>query len=145
MSPAPASPFPGDRRPSISGTYPLAPTILIVEDDPDFRYAISQIVRDEGYRVETAQDGKAALDKLRWGLRPRLILLDLRMGIMNGWDFRTEQKKDPALARIPVVAMTAGNWKQGDLDDFTAWAEKPIDLDKLRAILDQHRSGEGGG
>jgi CheY-like chemotaxis protein len=144
MSPAPAGPPPGDRRPSISGTNPLAPTILIVEDDPDFRYAISQIVRDEGYRVETAPDGRAALDKLRWGLRPRLILLDLRMGIMNGWDFRAEQKKDPALAGIPVVAMTAGRWKQGDLDDFTARTEKPIDLDQLRAILDQHRSGKGG-
>lgn len=145
MSPAPTSRPPADRRPSISGTNPLAPTILIVEDDPDFRFAISQIVRDEGYRVETAPDGKAALDKLRWGLRPHLILLDLRMAIMNGWDFRTEQKKDPALAGIPVVAMTAGNWKQGDLNEFTARAEKPIDLDQLRAILDQHRSDEGGG
>jgi CheY-like chemotaxis protein len=144
MSPAAASRPPGDRR-SISRTDRPAPTILIIEDDPDFRFAISQIVRDEGYRVETAPDGKAALDKLRWGLRPRLILLDLRMGIMNGWDFRTEQKKDPALAGIPVVAMTSGNWKQGDLNDFTARAEKPIDLDQLRAILDQHRSGEGGG
>ena len=141
MSPAPTSPPPGDRRPRISGTNPLAPTILIVEDDPDFRDAIGQIVRDEGYRVETAPDGRAALDKLRWGLRPRLILLDLRMGIMNGWDFRAEQKKDPALAGIPVVAMTAGRWKQGDLNDFTARTEKPIDLDQLRAILDQHRSG----
>ena len=66
------------------------------------------------------------------------------MGIMNGWDFRTEQKKDPALAEIPVVAMTAGRWKQGDLNEFTARIEKPIDLDAVRAILDRHRSGEGG-
>jgi len=66
------------------------------------------------------------------------------MGVMNGWDFRTEQKKDPTLAGIPVVAMTAGRWKQGDLNEFTARIEKPIDLDAVRAILDRHRSGEGG-
>jgi len=77
----------------------------------------------------------AALEKLRWGMRPCLILLDLRMGVMTGWEFRAEQKKDSALADIPVVAMTTGRWKADDLKDFVEHIQKPIDLEALRVIV----------
>ena len=131
-----AGPF--EARPGVPSTEP----ILVVEDDPDFRDAIVQTIRSAGYRVETAATGLTALDTLRWGLRPCLILLDLQMRGMTGWEFRAEQKRDPALAGIPVVAMTAGYWKKSDLDDFTDRIAKPIDLDQLRAILDRHCSTE---
>lgn len=110
-------------------------TILIVDDDQEFREALVEIVRGEGFEVETAKTGLQALDKLRWGLRPCVILLDLQMGTMTGWDFRAEQKRDPELAPIPVIAMTAGYWKDRDLGDYAARIAKPVDVKELQAKL----------
>src|SRR5688500_12674666 len=84
-----------------------APQVLIVEDDIDIRDALSQILEEEGYTVATAANGQEALDVLRSGPPPRLILLDLMMPVMNGWQFRAEQRNDPALASIPVVVISA--------------------------------------
>lgn len=112
-------------------------TVLLVDDDGGFRDAFAEVLRAEGCRVVGASSGSEALDKLRWGLRPSLVLIDLQMQIMTGWDFRTEQQKDPALAGIPVVAMTAGYWKERDRRDFTGCLAKPIDLKELRALLRQ--------
>jgi CheY-like chemotaxis protein len=110
-------------------------TILIVDDDRDFSDALVVFIRGEGYQVETAKSGLEALEKLRWGLRPRLIMLDMQMDVMTGWEFRAEQKKDPALAGIPVIAMTAGYWKDRDISDFAACISKPIELEELRRKL----------
>lgn len=113
-------------------------TILIVDDDQEFRDALSELIRREGYQVETAESGLRALDKLRWGLRPCVILLDLQMAVMTGWDFRDEQARDPVLAAIPVIAMTAGYWKERDLGDYAARIAKPIDVKDLRARLAEY-------
>lgn len=113
-------------------------TVLIVDDDKEFREALVEIVRREGYEVETATSGMQALDKLRWGLRPCVVLLDMQMAVMTGWDFRTEQGRDPALATVPVVAMTAGYWKKRDLGDYAARISKPIDLPELKATLSKY-------
>jgi len=110
-------------------------TILIVDDDPEFREALVDIVRNEGFAVETATNGMQALDKLRWGLRPCVVLLDMQMAGMTGWDFRAEQSRDPTLAAIPVVAMTAGYWKNRDLGDYAARIAKPIQVPELKATL----------
>ncbi|HXE83029.1 MAG TPA: response regulator [Gemmatimonadales bacterium] len=110
-------------------------TILIVDDDPEFREALVDIVRNEGFAVETATNGMQALDKLRWGLRPCVVLLDMQMAGMTGWDFRAEQSRDPTLAAIPVVAMTAGYWKHRDLGDYAARIAKPIQVPELKATL----------
>jgi len=110
-------------------------TILIVDDDQEFREALVNIVRSEGFAVETATNGMQALDKLRWGLRPCVVLLDMQMAGMTGWDFRAEQSRDPTLAAIPVVAMTAGYWKNRDLGDYAARIEKPIQVPELKATL----------
>ena len=110
-------------------------TILIVDDDPEFREALVDIVRSEGFAVETATNGMQALDKLRWGLRPCVVLLDMQMAGMTGWDFRAEQSRDPTLAAIPVVAMTAGYWKNRDLGDYAARIAKPIQVPELKATL----------
>ena len=112
-------------------------TVLIVDDDQEFRDALEEIVRGEGFEVETAKTGLQAIDKLRWGLRPCVILLDMQMGTMTGWDFRAEQKRDPALATIPVIAMTAGYWKDRDLGDYAARITKPVDLKELQAKLEE--------
>jgi CheY-like chemotaxis protein len=110
-------------------------TILIVDDDQEFREALVDIVRSEGFAVETATNGMQALDKLRWGLRPCVVLLDMQMAGMTGWDFRAEQSRDPTLAAIPVVAMTAGYWKNRDLGDYAALIAKPIQVPELKATL----------
>jgi CheY-like chemotaxis protein len=122
-------------RPAVA---PTDKTILIVDDDQEFREALVEILRSEGYQVEAATTGLQAIDKLRWGLRPCLILLDMQMGVMTGWDFRSEQKRDPALAAIPVIAMTAGYWKDRDLSDYVARITKPIDVKDLQAKLAQY-------
>ena len=118
-------------------------TILIVDDDHEFREALAESVRRDGFEVETAKTGLDALERLRWGLRPSVILLDMQMGKMTGWDFRAEQMRDRALAAIPVIAMTAGAWKQRDLGDYAARIAKPVDLADLRAKLDRYRLPAG--
>jgi CheY-like chemotaxis protein len=115
-----------------------AHTILLVEDDTAIREDLAEFLESRGYHVVTAPNGLAALEKLRWGLRPCVILLDLRMGVMTGWEFRAEQKKDLSLANIPVVAMTTGRWKSDDLGDFPVHLEKPIDLNNLQGVLTRY-------
>src|SRR5689334_6104245 len=80
-------------------------TILVVDDDEDILEALRDLLRDEGYDVVAARDGRTALERLRGGLRPRLILLDLMMPTMNGYEFRREQRADPALAGIPTIVV----------------------------------------
>ena len=110
-------------------------SVLVVEDDDDLRESLVEFIAEEGYQAEAARSGLEALDKLRWGLRPCFILLDLRMGVMNGWEFRKEQKLDPELADIPVIAMTAGPWKMQDWDDFAVCLSKPVSREVLETKL----------
>jgi CheY-like chemotaxis protein len=80
--------------------------ILIVEDDDDIRQDLASILIDEGYATVAASNGQAALDRLGEPNLPRLILLDLMMPSMSGWDFRVRQLADPSIANIPVVIMS---------------------------------------
>lgn len=121
--------------PSFAASTPKTKTILIVEDHVELRDGLVQLLREDGYQVEVAGTGLDALEKLRWGLRPSCVLLDMQMHVMTGWEFRSEQRRDPALATIPVVAMTAGHWKPQDLSDFPDRIDKPIDTGKLRELL----------
>lgn len=116
-------------------TQHVSKTVLIVDDDKEFREALGEIVRGEGFEVETASSGIQALDKLRWGLQPCVVLLDLQMAGMNGWDFRAEQERDATLAKVPVIAMTAGYWKSRDLHDYAGRISKPIAVQELRTTL----------
>src|SRR4051812_2995689 len=81
--------------------------ILIVDDDADIRQMLSQVLELEGYSVSEACDGRQALEQLRNKVTPNVILLDLRMPGMDGFQFRAAQLKDPALAHIPVFVITA--------------------------------------
>src|SRR5437879_6509382 len=88
-------------------------TILVVEDDTATRDALSLILEAEGFGVMGAANGQEALDQLRGSRRPDLILLDLMMPVMDGWQFRRAQAQDPALSAIPVVVLSAdGNVHQ---------------------------------
>lgn len=112
--------------------------VLIVEDDASIREELADLLVQDGYDVVQAGDGRDAIERLRWGLRPEVILLDLRMDVMTGWQFREEQRKEPAIADIPVIAMTTGRWKPEDLRDFPEQVTKPIDMDRLSDLLDRY-------
>ncbi len=108
-------------------------SILIVEDDPDIREGVAEVLQDEGYPVATASHGREALDWLRTGNRPSVILLDLMMPVMDGWEFRSEQLRDPSVAGIPVVLLSgAGDVRQLatslGADGFVI---KPLKLEEL--------------
>lgn len=81
--------------------------ILVVDDDADIRETLNAVLSDEGFAVTTAANGIQALTLLRDGLRPAVILLDLMMPVMDGFQFRAAQRRDPTLAGIPVVLLTA--------------------------------------
>src|SRR5262249_16282142 len=110
--------------------------LLIIEDDADTREGLEELLLQEGYRVFVAPDGQAALDQLRDAStpRPRLILLDLMMPVMNGWHFRVAQLPEPALPTIPLAIMTATLHEADGLlgDEFVS---KPFDYEQLLGII----------
>ena len=83
------------------------PTLLVVDDDANIARALSNLLEDEGYRVVAAENGRRGLELVEEGLRPSAIILDLMMPVMDGWDFRAEQLKDPAIRDTPVIVLTA--------------------------------------
>ncbi len=91
------------------------PTVLVVDDDLAVLAGLTELLQNEGYNVVTAQDGRLALDHLRRGLRPRVILLDLMMPGMDGWDFRHEQLKENDLKDIPIVVITAVGFSESSI------------------------------
>jgi len=109
-------------------------SILIVEDQPEIRAVITEILVDEGYQVESVTNGMEALTYLReQAKQPGLILLDLGMPVMTGWEFREEQRRDPALAAIPVIVMSAlpALEQKAKALNATDYLSKPIDIDNL--------------
>jgi len=81
--------------------------VLVVEDDADLRESLSQALRDHGFTVTQAGNGQQALDLLHSGVRPAVILLDLMMPELSGWQVRAALREDPALAKIPQLVISA--------------------------------------
>jgi signal transduction histidine kinase len=111
--------------------------ILVVEDDTDIRATLQAILATEGYTVETCGNGQQALSQLSTSTIPDLIILDLRMPIMDGWQFRVQQKNDPALAQIPVIAISADASAQAAAVDAAAYLKKPFDYTSLMNAVDR--------
>lgn len=104
--------------------------VLVVEDDEDIREVIGTLLQEFGYGVVLARNGQEALQRLRSGTcRPCVILLDLWMPVMDGWQFREEQQKDASLAAIPVVALS-GTGEERSLD-AAAHLLKPVQFKPL--------------
>lgn len=110
--------------------------IMIIDDDRDIRETLGDLLEDEGFSTVRVADGAAALELLRNGVRPDLILLDLMMPGMNGWDFRSAQLADATIASIPVVVLTASRSADVPLDVDTVLF-KPVKIDKLLDALDR--------
>jgi CheY-like chemotaxis protein len=106
--------------------------LLVVEDDPDIRDTLAEALAWEGYDVTTASNGLEALELLRGGLHADVILLDLMMPVMSGWEFRRVQQDDPALAGIPVVVLSASSPGNARPDRYLA---KPFRIEDLLSVL----------
>lgn len=114
-------------------------SVLVVDDDQDSREVLGEVLSESGYSVVCARDGAEALDLLRVH-RPDVILLDMNMPTMNGREFRAAQQRDPLLALIPTVVMTADRRltdRIGELAPAEAVA-KPLKLAQLLAIVERH-------
>jgi CheY-like chemotaxis protein len=112
--------------------------ILIVEDDADLREMMAQLLTIEGFRAQTVANGRAALDYLQKGDYPDLILLDLMMPVMDGWEFRRRQRADPEFAHVPVVVLSALDpTRAADLGEST-FLKKPLDFDRLLDLVRGH-------
>ena len=114
--------------------------ILVVEDDVDIRESVVEILEDDGHRVTAAADGREALDcLLRASPRPDLILLDLMMPVMSGYQFREEQLKIPTLASIPVLVVTADVNARAKVDSLKAagFVQKPLKIQTLLDMIEQ--------
>lgn len=114
-----------------------APIILIVEDDRDIRDVLAEILAEEGYQVLVAEDGADGLRRLAEGPLPDLILLDLMMPRMDGYQFREEQRKNPAWSGIPLVLLTAGVETSDKITALGALdiVRKPVKIDFLLDLI----------
>jgi CheY-like chemotaxis protein len=108
--------------------------VLIVEDERAARLGMEEILHVAGYAPVSAPNGQEALDLLRSGVPARAILLDLMMPVMDGWAFRREQLRDPYLAHIPVIVLSALH--HGWVEGVPPTLPKPIDVRQLLAELD---------
>ena len=115
--------------------------ILVVEDDQDIRESIAEVLRDEGHEAWTAAHGAEALALLRRAgcPVPRLILLDLMMPVMNGWEFRAELSKDALLASIPIVVLSGDARITGKAAELRAAGAlaKPVSITGLLEVVGQ--------
>jgi CheY-like chemotaxis protein len=123
--------------------YARAP-ILIVNDSDSLNEALRNLFERAGFIVEVATDGWDALTRLYLGLRPGLILLDLMMPVMDGYEFRQRQLELAELAEIPVVVMSAVFDVRSDAVQALqakAYVEVPVDLRTLMQIICDHYQG----
>jgi len=128
-----------ESKPIEDETSPTSPRIvLIVEDDDDIRESLAELLESWQVATVAVNSGEVALGMLRRGFEPCLILLDLKMLGLSGWDFRREQMKDPRISKIPVVISTAlgpaDEVVRAELGDVT-WLAKPFNPDRLKEVL----------
>lgn len=113
-------------------------SVMIVEDDSEIRETLKEIIELEGYTVYTAPDGKKALEMLRNAQdRPCLVLLDLMMPVMNGWELLELREQDVLLATIPVVVVSAAGDRAKNTH-ATGYIKKPVDIDVLLGTIRQY-------
>jgi CheY-like chemotaxis protein len=119
----------------------MAKKIFVVEDDKDIRHNMKLLLESEGYAVEVAENGQVALDMLNAGsFTPSLIVLDLMMPVMDGFQFREVQEKLPHISQIPVVIMTAdGHVEEKKMRvGAVAGLRKPANVDEILSMVKKH-------
>ncbi len=131
---SPKGPSRGKRTP---GAGPTKGRILVVEDEQILRDAMGPLLEERGHEVVFAENGREALRRLHESPIPDIIVLDLRMPIMDGWEFRALQKGDPELDLIPVVAISADGSAQAAAISADAYLRKPVAPAELLATIDR--------
>ena len=112
--------------------------IFVVDDDPDLREILGDLLQDEGYEPFLFANGQPALELLQSGARPHLILLDLMMPEMNGWQFREQQLRDASLRDIPVVVMTASTGVDTGALRASEILKKPVGIEEILEAVERH-------
>jgi two-component system, chemotaxis family, chemotaxis protein CheY len=129
---------------SASFQHPGAHVVLVVDDDPDILEALSEILEAEGFEIRRARNGKEALERLE-PEPPQLILLDLMMPVMDGWEFAQRMRQKPQVAKIPIIVLSADRNVGSKATDIGAVGHlaKPFELndllDMVRRALGQAR------
>ena len=111
-----------------TGRARAVPLVGVVDDEPEIREVIAETLELTGYRVSAAPNGKVALEQAKVD-RPDLFVLDLMMPVMSGWQFLEAQRRDPELAPIPVIVVTAAT--DSHVEGAAVLLRKPFDLDAL--------------
>ena len=112
-----------------------AGSVLVVDDNDDIREVLAMVLEQEGYRVAHASNGRAALEAVARGM-PALILLDMKMPVMNGWEFAAELRRRYAES-APIVVISAAEDARRRAAEIGAqgWVGKPFDLSDFLAIV----------
>jgi len=110
--------------------------VLIVEDDADLREMMAQLLTLEGFQAATVANGREALEYLHSSEhKPDVILLDLMMPVMDGWEFRRKQQSDPHVADVPVIVLSALDQSRASDVAADAFLKKPLDFDRLLQLV----------
>ncbi|MBA2301921.1 MAG: response regulator [Acidobacteria bacterium] len=113
------------------------PTVFIIEDDVDTRDMLAKFLELEGYKVEMAANGRQALDRFLGGASACVIVLDLMMPVMDGWEFRRRQVEDARLRAIPTIVVSAAGRDRLSQISADAYLSKPVDMDELLQRVSQ--------
>jgi len=113
-------------------------TVLLVEDNDDVRDMMAVALQIAGNRVLTARNGREALHLLHELPRPCLIILDLMMPVMNGWELKAALVGDPSLSDIPTIVVSALSDEAMARTGATEYLPKPVDIDRLIEVVCHH-------
>ena len=105
--------------------------VLVIDDDRDLLQVLSAMLQACGYDVTAVPNGAKALEHLAQSDPPDLIVLDMMMPVMDGWQFRIEQRRDPRLAAIPVLVLSADSTPKAVAVDADGFLQKPFDTPVL--------------
>ena len=134
----PANPRRESRSDSSRPTRARHCPVLIVEDDSDLREMMAQLLTLEGFHSAAVANGKEALRYLSSGDTPNVILLDLMMPVMDGWEFRRVQQADPVLSRVPTIVLSALDQSRAYDLKPAAFLKKPLDFDRLLQLVREY-------
>jgi two-component system, chemotaxis family, chemotaxis protein CheY len=116
--------------------------ILVVDDDPYLCEIMTDVLETEGHEIRSASNGEEALARIR-ERKPHLVLLDLMMPVMNGWEVAAALRSNPEWADIPIVLITAAHGSDSQKQQATgarAVISKPFDIDQLAQVVNKHAS-----